>query len=58
MHEPIGFSGVQTVPNSLQSVGFFTPRRIAPHSQALLSGDRAIGDAEAALGVERAHTAP
>ena len=25
MHEPIGFSGVQTVPNSLQSVGFFAP---------------------------------
>ena len=38
MHEPIGFSGVQTVPNTLQSVGFFTPRRIAPHSQALWSG--------------------
>ncbi len=38
MHEPIGFSGVQTMPNTLQSVGFLTPRRIAPHSQALLSG--------------------
>jgi hypothetical protein len=37
MHEPIGFSGVHTVPNTLQSVGFFTPRRMAPHSQALLS---------------------
>ena len=38
MHDPIGFSGVQTVPNTLQSTGFFTPRRIEPHSQALLSG--------------------
>ena len=38
MHEPIGFSGVHTVPNTLQSVGFFTPRRMAPHSHALLSG--------------------
>ncbi len=38
MHEPIGFSGVQTVPNTLQSVGRLTPRRMAPHSQALLSG--------------------
>jgi hypothetical protein len=38
MHEPIGFSGVQTVPKILQSRGCFTPRRIAPHSQALLSG--------------------
>ncbi len=38
MHEPIGFSGVHTVPNTLQSAGFLTPRRMAPHSQALLSG--------------------
>ena len=38
LHDPIGFSGVQTVPNTLQSVGFFTPRKIAPHSHALLSG--------------------
>lgn len=37
MQEPIGVSGVQTVPNSLQSAGLFTPRRIAPHSQAGLS---------------------
>ena len=37
MQEPIGVSGVQTVPNTLQSVGLFTPRRIAPHSHALLS---------------------
>ena len=37
MQEPTGFSGVQTVPKILQSVGFFTPRRMAPHSQALLS---------------------
>ncbi len=38
MHEPIGFSGVHTVPNSLQSVGVLMPRRIAPQSQARLSG--------------------
>ena len=38
MHDPIGFSGVQTVPKTLQSAGCLTPRRIAPHSQALLSG--------------------
>ena len=37
MHEPIGVSGVQSVPNNLQSAGFFTPRKIAPHSQAGLS---------------------
>ena len=37
MHEPIGFSGVHTVPNTLQSAGFLTPRKMAPHSQALLS---------------------
>ena len=36
MHDPIGVSGVQAVPNSLQSVGRFTPRKIAPHSQAVL----------------------
>ncbi len=38
MHEPIGVSGVHAVPKSLQSVGFLTPRRMAPHSQARLSG--------------------
>ena len=37
MHEPIGDSGVHTVPKILQSVGFFRPRRMAPHSQARLS---------------------
>ena len=58
MHEPIGLSGVQTVPNTLQSVGFLTPRRIAPHSQALLSAHRAVFDAVARLGVERSGTSP
>jgi hypothetical protein len=38
MQLPMGFSGVHTVPKILQSVGFLTPRRMAPHSQALLSG--------------------
>ena len=38
MQEPMGFSGVQTVPKILQSRGSLTPRRMAPHSQALLSG--------------------
>ena len=38
MQEPMGVSGVHAVPKTRQSVGFFTPRRIAPHSQALLSG--------------------
>ena len=37
MHEPIGFSGVHTVPNNLQSRGRLTPRRMAPQSQALWS---------------------
>ena len=37
MQEPIGVSGVHTVPNSLHSVGVLTPRRVAPHSQAGLS---------------------
>lgn len=40
MQDPIGVSGVHTVPNSLQSTGFFTPRRMAPHSQAGLSATR------------------
>ena len=40
MHEPIGVSGVHTVPNSLQSAGFLTPRRMAPQSQAGLSSAR------------------
>ena len=35
MHEPIGFSGVQTVAKSLQSAGRLTPRRIAPQSHCL-----------------------
>ncbi len=34
MHEPIGVSGVQTVPNSLQSVGFFH----AAQDRAALAG--------------------
>ena len=38
MHEPIGFSGVHTVPNSLQSWGRLIPRRMAAQSQALWSG--------------------
>ena len=29
MHEPMGVSGVHTVPKSLQSVGFLTPRSTA-----------------------------
>ena len=37
MQEPMGLSGVQTVPNSLQSVGFLTPRNMAGHSQLLAS---------------------
>ncbi len=37
MQEPMGLSGVQTVPNSLQSVGFLAPRRIEGHSQLLAS---------------------
>ena len=52
MQEPIGLSGVQTVPNSLQSVGFLAPRRIEGHSQALGVARRLGHDAEAALGVE------
>ena len=36
--EPIGLSGVQTLPNSLQSAGRLTPRRIAPQSHCLWSG--------------------
>ena len=42
----MGFSGVQTVPNSLQSLGRFTPRRIAPHSQPLWSGTERPGTAK------------
>jgi hypothetical protein len=42
MHEPMGFSGVHTVPKTLQSRGCFTPRRMAPHSQALLSATEAV----------------
>ena len=38
MQLPMGVSGVQAVPKTLQSVGFFTPRRMAPHSQARWSG--------------------
>ena len=37
MQAPDGVSGVHTVPNSLHSAGFLTPRRMAPHSQAGLS---------------------
>ena len=37
MQEPIGFSGVQMVPKSLQSVGFFTPRRMSGHSHPFTS---------------------
>jgi hypothetical protein len=37
MQAPMGVSGVQTVPNSLHSVGFLRPRRMAGHSQAGLS---------------------
>ena len=51
MHEPIGVSGVQTVPNSLHSRGSFAPRRIAPHSQAGLSSAGRLDEAEAPLGV-------
>ena len=36
MHEPIGFSGVQTLPNSLQSVGVATPRNMAGQAQPLV----------------------
>ena len=52
MQEPIGLSGVQTVPNSLQSVGFFAPRRIEGHSQLLASRAGFVDDGEAPLGVE------
>ena len=37
MQAPSGVSGVQARPNSLQSLGLFTPRRIAGHSQLLVS---------------------
>ena len=37
MQEPIGLSGVQTVPKSLQSVGFFAPRKMKGHSQLFAS---------------------
>jgi hypothetical protein len=37
MQAPIGVSGVQARPNSLQSLGLFTPRRMAGHSQLLVS---------------------
>jgi hypothetical protein len=37
MQEPMGFSGVQTVPKILQSRGFLAPRRISPQAQVLLS---------------------
>ena len=43
MQEPKGFSGVQTVPKSLQSVGFLTPRSILGHSQPLTSEDWTAG---------------
>ncbi len=43
---------MQTVPNSLQSVGFLTPRKMAPHSQPWWSGDRRVRHAETPLGVE------
>ncbi len=33
----MGFSGVQTVPKSLQSVGIFMPLRMRGHSQPLTS---------------------
>ena len=52
MHEPIGFSGVHTVPNSLQSVGRFTPRRMAPHSHACGRAPLLVVQAETFLGVE------
>src|SRR4030095_15647514 len=45
MHDPIGVSGVQTVPNTLQSRGCLTPRRIAPHSHALLSATARVSRA-------------
>ena len=37
MQAPMGWRGVQTVPKTRQSWGSFSPRRIAPHSQALFS---------------------
>src|SRR3990167_3039827 len=37
MHDPNGFSGVQTFANNLQSVGFFNPRKMAPQSHCLCS---------------------
>jgi hypothetical protein len=53
MQAPIGFSGVQTVPNSLQSTGSMTPRSTLGHSQPLISlPPLARCDREARLGVE------
>ena len=37
MQEPVGLSGVQTVPKSLQSVGFLAPRKMKGHSQLFAS---------------------
>ena len=45
-------SGVQTVPNNLQSTGLFSPRRIAPHSQAGLSWRRMVSMSKTSFGVE------
>ncbi len=52
MQEPIGVSGVQTVPNNRHSRGAFMPRRIAPHSQAGLSLARRLDEPEPPLCVE------
>ena len=46
MQEPIGVSGVHTVPKILHSQGRFTPRRMAPHSQALLSATGTVVSAK------------
>ncbi len=45
MQAPIGDSGVQAVPKSLQSGGFFKPRTMAPHSQDLGSGTERLSTA-------------
>ena len=43
MHEPMGVSGVQAVPNTLHSHGFLTPFRISPHWHAFGSAMRKPG---------------
>src|SRR5262249_32812254 len=45
MQEPIGVSGVQAVPKTLHSQGFFTPFKISPHWQAFGSATRRPGTA-------------